>query len=126
MPLRKKKKSKTEPAVENDGGEEVGTNNLLLADIVLRGTSIFARQFVEKKILKAKYGGESAKKAMKNKSAMTSVTAIAIAKLGTSSMPGALLVSGGLLAKALFDRSEKRRGDKARKSIYKDSYERIP
>lgn len=41
--------------------------------------------------------------------AAQTLAALAIARIGTRSLGGAALVSAGLIAKALFDRSQKRR-----------------
>jgi hypothetical protein len=100
--------------------------NLLLAEIVLRGTSIVTRRLLEKNMLKAKFGPETAHQTLAEKSALTALAAIAISRIGTSSLPGALLVGGGLVAKALYDRSEKHRTRQAQIAARKQRPKRIP
>jgi len=46
--------------------------------------------------------------------AVQTLAAIAIARLGTKSLRGATLVSAGLIAKALFDRSQSRRAGRGK------------
>ncbi|RJY09965.1 hypothetical protein [Aurantiacibacter aquimixticola] len=83
--------------------------NLLIYNILLRGVGRLSRQTVEKALLGRKYGKDFAKDAVENRSLLHAVAAYGVTKYATKSVPGFLLVSTGLLAKTLFDRSQGRR-----------------
>lgn len=83
--------------------------NIILADIVMRMGSYLLRDGVERAFLTGRYGRGTAKQIVRNRTVTQSLAAVAIAKLGTKSLPGAALVGAGLLAKTLFDRSQARR-----------------
>lgn len=92
--------------------------NVLIHDIALRSVGRLARLALEKGLLGKRYGTDFAKQAVENRSLVQTVAAYGVTKLATRSVPGALLVGGGLLAKTLYDRSQSRRaarraGDKA-------------
>ena len=94
------------------------STNLIINDILLRSVGRLARMTVEKAILGKRYGSQFAKDAVENRSLMHTLTAYGVTKVATRSIPGAALVTGGLLAKTLFDRSKslrasRRAGDKA-------------
>ena len=83
--------------------------NLLLADIVMRMASYALRHGVERAFLTGRYGRGTAKEIVKGRTIPQSLAAVAIAKLGTRSLPGAAIVGTGMLAKTLYDRSQARR-----------------
>jgi hypothetical protein len=83
--------------------------NLLLADVVMRMGSYALRHGVERAFLTGRYGKSTAKQIVKGRTIPQSLAAVAIAKLGTRSLPGAALVGVGLVAKTLFDRRQARR-----------------
>ncbi len=96
--------------------------NLMINDIILRSVGRIARMTVEKAILGKQYGKELAKDAVENRSTVKTLTAYAITKVATRSIPGAALVTTGLIVKTLFDRSQRRReairrGDKTIRNI---------
>jgi hypothetical protein len=76
--------------------------NLLIADVVLRGN-------IEKNMLSAQYEPEEAKRILKGQTLGQRAVQISASRLAMRSIPGALLVTGGLLAKAMFDRSRSKR-----------------
>ena len=82
--------------------------NLLMADIVMRMGSYALRGTVERAFLKGRYGKNTAKDIMKNRSIVQTFASIGIAKLGTRSLPGAAVVGSGILAKVLYDRGKSR------------------
>jgi len=85
--------------------------NLLIADIALRGGGALLKRAVEAGLLGATgVGKNKAKNAIKGRSLGQSLVGTMIARVATRSVPGALLVGGGLLAKTLYDR---KRGGKA-------------
>jgi hypothetical protein len=85
--------------------------NLLIADIVLRGGGRIVRQLVETNLLKTKYPPQMARDIIQGRGIARTLVGAAIARVATRSVPGALIVGGGMLAKALYDRSK---GDKAK------------
>ena len=103
------------PAIAPAEAEEVAgpspnpATNLLIADVVMRMGSYVLRHGVERAFLTGRYGRNTAKEIVSGRTAKQSLAAIAIAKFGTNSLPGAALVGVGLVAKTLFDRSQSRR-----------------
>ena len=83
--------------------------NLLLADLMIRAGSYVVRDAIERGMLRGRYGRETAREIVKNKSLGQQAISFGLAKVATRSLPGALLVGGGALAKTLFDRSRRRR-----------------
>lgn len=78
--------------------------NLMIASIVLRGGSMLMRRTLERGLLGAKYTPKKAQQIIKSRNLTDTLIGTAVAKLATRSVPGALLVGGGLLAKTLSDR----------------------
>lgn len=108
--------AKKPPKAKNSlqaGGAASGPNglparNLMLADIVMRmGTSVL-RHGVEVMFLRGRYGKKTAKDLTQNRGLGRTLASTAIAKIGSKSLPGAVLVSGGMVIKLLFDRSKDR------------------
>lgn len=81
----------------------------LLADIALRGGASLVRQGIERGLLGGKSAPVKAAKMLKGRRRGGSLLHGAILRLATRSVPGAILVGGGLLAKALHDRRKARR-----------------
>jgi len=78
--------------------------NLLLADIALRGGALLVRQGLERGLLGKRYAPDKARKIIKGRSLGETLVGGAVARLAMRSVPGAILVGGGLLAKTLYDR----------------------
>ena len=89
------------------------STNLLMADIVMRTGTYMLRGIVEKKLLRGRYGEETAEEIVENKSMVKTVISVAVAKFATKSVPGAVVVGSGIAAKALYDRRKKRRSARA-------------
>ncbi|MFC3175274.1 hypothetical protein ACFOD9_13515 [Novosphingobium bradum] len=82
---------------------------LLLADIALRGGAALLSRAVETGLLGATANGKrKAADIIKGRSLAQGLVGTAIARLATRSVPGALIVGGGLLAKTLHDRKRAR------------------
>ncbi len=110
MARGKRRRNQVEPAP--DTALQPATDpetNLLMADLVMRIGTTFLRRFVEKRILKGRYGKETAQQVMRNKSASSTLTAVAVSRVATSSVPGAALVGTGLIARTLYERGKARR-----------------
>lgn len=87
--------------------------NLVLADLALRGGGQLLRRAVERTLLGAKYSQADAANLVKGRSMAQTLVGTALARIAARSVPGALVIGGGLLAKTLYDR---RRGKAAAKS----------
>lgn len=79
--------------------------NLLIADVALRGSSMLMRRAVEQGLLGSKYPTRKARAILQGRSWSQTLLHSAIARVAVRSVPGALLVGGGLIAKTLYDRS---------------------
>ena len=80
--------------------------NLLLTDLVLRGGGQIMRHAVERTLLGTRYSKDKAKNIVKGRSMAQTIVGTALARIATRSVPGAILVGGGMLAKTLYDRSQ--------------------
>ena len=88
--------------------------NLLILDIAMRGASMIAGRAMQRALLGARYDAEKAADIVKGRSLVQSMTATGVARVATRSVPGFLLVTGGLLAKTLLDRSLRPRAARRR------------
>jgi hypothetical protein len=80
--------------------------NIIISDIALRGGGRLLRNLVEKGLLGVKYPPDKAGKLVSGRSMAGTLIATAMARVATRSVPGALLIGGGLLAKTLYDRKK--------------------
>ncbi len=102
----RKASAKAKGAIEAIPGPSSNpATNLLILDVAMRGTSMIAGRAVQRAILGARYDPEKAADIVKGRSLIQSMAATGAARLATRSVPGLLLVTGGLLAKTLIDRS---------------------
>lgn len=85
--------------------------NLIIADVALRGSATLMRQAVERGMLGTRYAPKKAKAILKGRSLTETLLHTVIARVATRSIPGALVVGGGLLAKTLYDRGVARRAN---------------
>ena len=83
--------------------------NLLIADVALRGVSMILGRGIEKAALATRYSSDKAADIVKGRTLAQSMIATGAARMATKSVPGFLLVGGGLIAKSLFDRTFTRR-----------------
>lgn len=83
--------------------------NLIIADVALRGGGRLLRHVIERNLLGVKYSKDKARDIVKGRSMAQTLIGTAVAKVATRSVPGALVVAGGLIAKTLYDRSRDRR-----------------
>ena len=100
---------------KRDAGREIPgpstdpATNLFLADIAMRAGSYILRDVVERRILGRKFDKQTAADIVANQTLGQHLWRVGTAKLATRSVPGALVVSGGLAAKVLFDRAKRKR-----------------
>ncbi|MEZ5743999.1 MAG: hypothetical protein R3D89_09850 [Sphingomonadaceae bacterium] len=103
----KKKIEDAAPSVDELRGPSPNPyTNLLIADIVLRGGSFLVKRGIEKGLLGVKYAPGKAEKIIKGRTMGEALIGTAIARIATRSVPGAILVGGGMLAKTLYDRKK--------------------
>lgn len=108
---------------KTDNQKGVGTEiagvgaSLLVSEIVLRSLGLVTRQTIEKAVARRRFDPAKAKAIVENRSILHTAAAYGVTKLATRSVPGALLVGSGLLAKTLYDRSNAKR--KSRKGSKK-------
>ena len=118
MSLWPRKRKKLAPkAGEVPGPSTNPATNLLIMDVAMRGASLLAARGIEKAALRLRYRAGEAGDIVKGRSMVSTLAATGAARIATRSVPGLLLVAGGLLAKTLIDRSlrpreARRKGDK--------------
>lgn len=93
---------------QTEGPSSNPMTNLLIADLALRGGGQLLRHAVERTLLGAKFSPTKAKNIVGGRTMFQTLLGTAVARIAMRSVPGAILVGGGLLAKTLLDR----RGDK--------------
>ncbi len=86
--------------------------NIVITDVAMRTGSYILRAAIEKGMLRGRYGREMASEIVRNKTLGQTLVSVGLSKLATRSLPGALVVGGGMAVKTLFDRSQKRRNAK--------------
>ena len=111
---RKARKASDTVADEAAGLSPNPATNLLIADLALRGGSRLLRHAIERTVLGAKFSPDKAKKIVKGRSMVETLIGTAAARIATRSVPGAIVVGGGLLAKTLYDRREGKRAARAK------------
>lgn len=114
---------KTADKLSKSGDDVAGpstnpSTNLIIHDIALRSVGRLVRLTLEKGLLSRRYERTQAKAMVENRSLINVIAAYGATRIATRSLPGAAVVGGGLLVKALYDRSKSRRaarraGDKA-------------
>ncbi|QIQ85324.1 hypothetical protein [Erythrobacter sp.] len=82
--------------------------NLMIADIVLRGSSLFLRRKLKDRMLLEEYDPDKVAKFKDGKGLIRTVGLFGASRLATGSLPGLALVAGGLAAKTLYDRGKAR------------------
>ncbi len=108
---------KTRAVAKADAAEGPSPNpmtNLLIADLALRGGGQLLRHAVERTVLGAKFSPTKAKNVIAGRSMFQTLLGTAVARIATRSIPGAIVVSGGLLAKTLYDRRQDKRNARAK------------
>ncbi|HVR89887.1 MAG TPA: hypothetical protein VHG29_02185 [Novosphingobium sp.] len=105
MAKRKTIADKAEQALKDVPGISPNPmTNLVIADLVLRGGGQLLRHAVERNVLGIKFSKDKAANIIKGRSMTQTLIGTAIARIATRSVPGAILIGGGLLAKTLYDR----------------------
>ena len=81
-------------------------SNLVMANAIVRMGSIMLRKAVDKRMLKGRFGEDTAQSIADNQGMGSTLTSIMMSKIATRSSTGAVLVTGGMLAKTLYDRRQ--------------------
>lgn len=99
------------------------TTNLLIADVVIRSASLLFRKNIEKRLAKASgKSARGARKLVENRGLLKTVGLYGASRLATRSVPGLMVVTGGLVAKTLYDRGkqyQERQRKSPKKSVKK-------
>lgn len=103
LPKRRPGKSS---ALELVGPSPNPATNLAIADIALRGGMMLARLAVERALLGSHFAPRKARQILKGRTIRETMLHRAIASVALSSVPGAIAVTGGIVAKTLYDRSK--------------------
>jgi hypothetical protein len=112
-PLRRPGKALPKRSEGIPGPSDNPATNFIIADVAIRAGSYLARRSVEKGLLAGRYGKDTAHAIVHNKSMKDTLISTLLARVATRSVPGALLVGGGAVAKALLDRRKSRLSAKA-------------
>lgn len=83
--------------------------NLLIADVAMRSVMILMRRSMERGLLRARFDPEKARAIIEGRPKFRAMATAAVARQATKSVPGMVLLGGGLLAKVAFDRGRNRR-----------------
>jgi hypothetical protein len=93
---------------ETRGPSPNPATNLVIADIALRGGGRLLRHLIERSLLSVKYPSDKAHRIIQGRTMKQTLIGTAAARIATRSVPGALIVGGWLVARALYDRSKSR------------------
>ncbi|MCB2064320.1 MAG: hypothetical protein KDE25_12890 [Novosphingobium sp.] len=120
-----RKPSDAEPADDETfaGPSPNPKTNLIVADVALRGGAALVRHGIERGLLGRAYGPDKARKIMKRRTLGESLASAAVSRLALGSVPGAILVGGGLLAKTLFDRRNEKKHRRIERETPDDAVE---
>lgn len=110
---RKSKSAHIPEAAAARGGQVAeSATALLIADIALRGGNKLLRHTVDR-VVGTSGGAAAGSSGRRKRSLVGRLIGAAAVRLAIRSVPGAIMVGGGLLAKTLYDRKRQRgRGDK--------------
>lgn len=87
---------------------------ILIADVLMRAAGRVIRTSVEKRMLRRSLSRRQARKLVEQRSFAGALASYAAARIATRSVPGALLVGTGLLARTLYETGRERRAARAR------------
>jgi len=80
--------------------------NLLIADVAMNAASMLFRRGIERAALSLRFDREKAKQVVQGRSMVETSLSYFAARQATRSVPGFLLVTGGLFAKSVLDRAK--------------------
>jgi hypothetical protein len=82
-----------------------------LLDVALKESRRYAKRRLDLKLASSGYTKKDVQAAVKRGGALKWIAAAALTRLATRSLPGALMVGGAVIAKALFDRRKSAAGE---------------
>ena len=88
--------------------------NILLIDVLLRAGLRLGRRYLEKGLLSRHIPPEQAHRLIQGRPASKSFLSILASRIASRSVPGGMLVGGGILAKLLIDRRRSARQAEAK------------
>jgi len=98
--------SKAKAGIQNVSGPSPNpATNLLIADVVLQGTTLLFRRTMQKGLLQLRFDPDKAKEIVQGRSLVQSAITYAAGRMATRSVPGLLIVGTGLVAKTIIDRA---------------------
>lgn len=106
------------PAVP--GPSTNSATNLAIAEVLMRGVGRLARRSMREEMLRKEHDKETAHKLATSRSLLSGLAIYGASRLATRSVPGALVVAGGLALKTLYDRGgarQKRKRDEQRRQM---------
>ncbi len=87
--------------------------NIMIAEVILRGVSTLLRQKAEMQVAKAGYGNDDrAREVLGGRTIATTLALYGMSKVAVRSPVGLAVVTGGLVAKTLYDRGKDRQARK--------------
>ena len=98
---------------EVEGPSPNPMTNLVLTDLLLRGGGQIMRRAVEGALLRTKYDKTKAGRIIKGRTMTQTIVSTALARIATRSVPGAIVIGGGAIAKLLYDRNKGKRAARA-------------
>lgn len=106
---QQKQTKRARSAINVPGPSSNPATNLLVADLAIRSVSILMRRGFERGLLRNRFPAGKAADIVAGRSLGQSLIAYAATRIATRSVPGMLLVGGGILAKLAFERSKTKR-----------------
>lgn len=91
--------------------------NLAIAEVLMRGVGRLMRRSMREEMLSKTHDRETARKLATSRTLLSGLAIYGASRLATRSVPGALVVAGGLALKTLYDRGgarQKREREKQR------------
>ena len=99
------------------GPSNSNATNLAIAEVLMSGVSRLMRRSMRQEMLSKTHDKETAREMAASRSLLSGLAIYGASRLATRSVPGALLVAGGLALKTLYDRGgarQKREREKRR------------
>ena len=115
-PERPRKKRRNPPPTRRQaarkglGGPSTDpATNFLLTDVALRGATVLARLAIEHALLRNRYDAGTATTIIAKRGLGKRLLSAGMSRVAAKSLPGALLVGGGMMGKIMYDRAKAHR-----------------
>ena len=121
-PLKSPDAAEPEKAPIIPGPSSNSATNLAIAEVLMGGVSRLMRQSMRQEMLSKTHDRETAREMATSRSLLSGLAIYGASRLATRSVPGALLVAGGLALKTLYDRGgERQKREREKKRQQADS-----